>query len=242
MIRHALVLTAACLLAGCSTLSESVDATPQWRPLTLSADTVRSLQISHSGDTPLEASAVLAARAGAPRNDRLDKTTAMLLITESDRMCDEYFASMTTTANTTRAALSLAALGTSTAAGLSAPQRSANLLAGISTFFTGTQSTLEETILESQSTRALQSAVRSKRTEMRSELSQRILASNGETALALISAHIQDYHSRCGLSYGLDAITEVVTESVNGAEVRGQDAAERAEGNVQILREESANQ
>ncbi|WP_440958349.1 hypothetical protein ACFELO_13805 [Oceanicaulis sp. LC35] len=240
-MRCALVLATTCLLAGCSTLSDTVDATPQWRPLTLSADTVRSLQISHSGDAPLEASAVLAARASAARNDRLDKTTAMLLITESDRMCDEYFASMTTTANTTRAALSLAALGTSTAAGLSSPQRSANLLAGISTFFTGTQSTLEETILESQSTRALQSAVRSKRTEMRSELSQRILATDGEGALTLISAHIQDYHSRCGLAYGLDAITEVVTESVNGAETRGQDAAERAEGNIQALREESAN-
>lgn len=239
MMRYALALAATSLLIGCSTLSETIDATPQWQPLTLSADTVRSLRISHTGDAPLGASAVLAARASAPRDDRLDRTTAMLLISESDRICDEYFASITTTANTTRAALSLAALGTSTAAGLSSPQRSANLLAGISTFFTGTQSTLEETILENQSSRALLSAVRAKRTEMRSELSQRILAADGEQALALISGQIQDYHARCGLAYGLDALTEVVTESVNTAEMRGQDAAALAEENVQALRVEN---
>lgn len=234
-MRLVAILFGAALISGCSTLSDKVDATPEWRPLTLSAQTVRSLEISHSGDEPLEASAVLAARASASPDDRLDRTAAMLLITESDRLCDEYFASIMTTANTTRAALSLAALGTSTAAGLSSPQRSANLLAGISTFFTGTQSTLEETILESQSTRALQSAVRAKRIEMRTELTQRVLASDGEAALALIAGHIQDYHSRCGLAYGLDAISEVVTDSVSSAEGRGREAAEQGEANVQAL-------
>ncbi|WP_421861361.1 hypothetical protein [Oceanicaulis sp.] len=240
MIRTLFSFAAAACLTGCSSLSNAVDTTPQWRPLTLSAETARSLQINYIGSEPLEASAVLAARASAPRDDRLDRTTAMLLIAESDRQCDEYFASITTTANTTRASLSLVALGTSTAAGLSAPQRSANLLAGISTFFTGAQSTLEETILESQSTRTLQSAVRSRRTELRTELSQRILASDGAGALTLISGHIQDYHARCGLAYGLDAVSEVVTESVSTAEERGRDAAEAAEENVQTLRDEAS--
>ncbi|WP_273144260.1 hypothetical protein [Oceanicaulis alexandrii] len=240
MIRILFSLAAGACLAGCSSFSDAVDGMPQWRPLTLSAETARSLQINHTGDEPLEASAVLAARASAPRNDRLDRATAMLLISESDRQCDEYFASITTTANTTRASLSLVALGTSTAAGLSAPQRSANLLAGISTFFTGAQSTLEDTILESQSTRTLQSAVRSRRTEMRTELSQRILASDGEGALTLISGHIQDYHARCGLAYGLDAVSEVVTESVNTAEDRGREAADVAEENVRNLRDEAS--
>ncbi|MFN7163300.1 MAG: hypothetical protein ACK4P2_00635 [Hyphomonas sp.] len=139
------------------------------------------------------------------------------LLNASDTACERYMAGMITSSNTLKSVLGVSSLGLSSAASLSSPTRSANILSGIAGFATGTDQQLSTTILGGKSTALIYKAVFGVRKKERA----RIIGMYESANFALAAADLADYHAQCGPTVGINALEEAVDKATRDATSEG---------------------
>lgn len=152
------------------------------------------------------------ARAGEdPRVVRRDLVHGMLAL--SDVECEDYLIGVSVAANNTEAGLGLAGLALSTASAVSTPERSSKLLAQLSAL-TGTSATaLGDTVFAGRDFQVIYSAIQTGRRRDRERLFAQVKNRElDDWGYQSLIAAVTPYHLNCGLTYGLQQITEAVEE------------------------------
>jgi len=173
---------------------------------------------------------LVSARARSVDGDDIrDRTNALIageIISRSDLICDQYLERVIIARNEVVSAIEIGALASSSAAGLAGIGRTANVFGGLSTFLTGSRTSLEETVFAGTDIRELRRAAVAARLTAGTALRARVRAAeNGTEALEVVVAEIGDYHRQCGIEYGLDARTSMVDRADN--EARAERAAQQ---------------
>jgi tetrahydromethanopterin S-methyltransferase subunit D len=167
----------------------------------------------------------------ASSNPAAERAVLLALINASDTSCERYMAGMITSSNTLKSVLGVSSLGLSSAASLSAPTRSANILSGVAGFATGTDQQLSNTLLGGKSTALIYKAVSAARKKERS----RIMGIYESGNFALASAELADYHALCGPTVGVNALEEAVEKANSDA------AADGADEGMKVIEQYKAN-
>jgi hypothetical protein len=154
------------------------------------------------------------------RNEAVSNAVISAYILNSDRLCEQYMANFLLKSRSLTAGLRIASLGLSTAAGVSTPVRSANVLSSLSAFASGSEEKLNESVLSRRSPELLYKSVMAVRSRERSRLLA-IQASDIPSASksAILLSQIADYHNQCGLTVGINQLEAAVqTSAVNAAQ------------------------
>lgn len=171
-------------------------------------------------------------RPASERDVAVAKATAMALLMNSDALCERYMADFMLKSRTTTSVLKVTSLGLSTAAGITEPVSSANTLAALSAFASGSEEKLTSTVMANNSPELLYRAVMAERTRERTRLLT-LLADDslGMTAPTVVLAQVADYHARCGPTIGINSLSASVQQATNAAPEKGaQDAATFVKG------------
>ena len=137
-----------------------------------------------------------------------------LMIKASDDACHQYLIDITRTEKSVRTGLGALGLLLSSAAGLSTPVESANILSGVSAAAQGLESELSDTILGGEDGYILAQAVKHGRTVERAKLIAMLEeVENNKTYISFIS-EFSNYHDNCGISYG----QQIIRKALNNTE------------------------
>lgn len=189
----------------------------------LSASTAQILNLSSdSEEADFLSGDIILARASMSGDSAIQTSTILAMVAASDAACEDYLSGMVTASNSVSSFLGVTTLGLTSAAAVSSPQRSINLLSGIASFTGGTEKELTDTVLGGKSPHLIYKAVKAIRKKERSRIIT--LATNGGFELAAIE--MADYHAQCGPTVGINALEEAVSIVDQGATEDG--AAEAA--------------
>ncbi len=189
----------------------------------------RTTEVKQEPINQISASAALSAAAN--KDHVIQKSTIIALIAQSDMACEKYMAGIVTATNTVSSGLNIASLGFSSAASISAPIRSANILSGLSTFAGGTEDSLRRTVLGGKSPLLIYKSVMALRKKERSRIMGLLLQTNGSYFLA--ATEITPYHHKCGATVGINALEEAVD---NADAKAGSEGKEEAQIEIEALR------
>ena len=207
----AYTLLSVVILSGCTTSNylrgkESKDYTAS---LKLDATTASSLGFAND---ELSAQAAIATAMRSGDNDTI-QATFLTLVSTSDKACEKYMSGMITASNSVTSSLNITGLALSSAASLTSPTRSANLLSGLSTFAGGTEKQLSDTVLGGKAPPLLYRAVMALRKKERSKIATLV----GQNQFALAAVELEPYHAQCGPTIGINALDESVENSSQNA-------------------------
>lgn len=133
------------------------------------------------------------------------------LIADSNAKCDNYLVGLAGVQNSYDTSLNLGGLALTTAAGLSSPQRSANILAALGTFFGSANEEITNNVFGGKDIEVLISAVKSSRATEQAILESRARAGDFDRWDATsILREVHAYDQNCGISYGLLKLQEAV--------------------------------
>jgi hypothetical protein len=226
------------LISGCSSIPNSESHGIQRR----TGDYARALKLSPAALKVLSSTASEALPENAPndavliylakrspeanRENSIASATAKALIMNSDLLCERYMADFILKSRVTSNGLRLGSLSLTTAAGVTTPVRSANLLSGIATFLSGSEEKLTQSVLGSKTPELLYRTVMSIRTRERTRLLT-LLRSDvlaGESP-SIVLGQIADYHNQCGPTVGINGLEQAVQDTANQAATTGQTRA-----------------
>lgn len=167
------------------------------------------------GDEEIQAQTAIVKATQTPSAER---GVLLGLMNASDTACEKYMAGLITSSNTLKSVLGVTSFGLSTAATLSSPTRSANILSGVSTFATGTDERLSNTVLGGKSAALIYKSVSAVRRKERNRIWSIFEGGN----FGLASSELADYHALCGPTVGINALEEAVDKANTDAPVSGQ--------------------
>lgn len=161
------------------------------------------------------------------RQKAIATATATALIMTSDRICEIYMADFLLKSRSVSGGLRLGSLAFSTAAGVSTPVRSANVLSAISSLMSGSEEKLTETVLGKKAPELIYRSVMSIRTRERTRLLILLGSADlNESASGIVLSQISDYHNQCGPTVGINGFEQAVQASANTAATEGKTDAE----------------
>lgn len=141
----------------------------------------------------------------------LRRELVFALIADSNAKCDNYLVGLAGIQNSYDAGLNLGRSALTTAAGLSSPQRSANLLAGVASFLGATREEITNNVFGGKDIEVLTSAVKAGRATEEAILVGRARAGDFDRWDATsVLREIHSYDQNCGISYGLRKLQESV--------------------------------
>lgn len=133
------------------------------------------------------------------------------LIADSNAKCDNYLVGLAGIQNSYDTGLNLGRAALTTAAGLSSPQRSANILAAVATFFGSANEEITNNVFGGKDIEVLISAVKSSRAIEHAILLSRAQAREFDRWDATsVLREVHAYDQNCGISYGLLKLQEAV--------------------------------
>ncbi len=177
---------------------------------------------------PLDAVVIYLAKSvpGETSRKEVNKATARALIMTSDAACEQYMASFLFKARTTTSVLGVSSLALSTAAGVTTPVESANLLSALSAFTIGAQDRLTKTIVADKAPELLYKSVMAVRAQERARLLTLLESRDlGDAAPDVVMAQLAEYHGRCGPTVGINGLTDSVQVTADRADKTGADQA-----------------
>lgn len=220
-----LALSASILLSACATPSyiSGKKGEQYANKFGLSSDTLASLKLSNSDAGFVPGDTVLALAAGQSDSGKR-AATIIAMISASDAACEDYMAGVVASSNSIISTLGITTLGLTSAAAVTSPTRSANLLSGIASFTGGSEKELSDTVLAGNSPQLIYKAVKAVRKKERSRLIN--LLSQNDIGFALAAVDMADYHAQCGPTIGVNALEEAVSIADQNAIADGVEAAQ----------------
>ena len=133
------------------------------------------------------------------------------LVAESNAKCDNYLVGLAGIQNSYDTGLNLGRSALTTAAGLSSPERSANMLAAFATFLGSTNEEITSNVFGGKDIEVLTSAVKGGRATEEAILFSRARDGDFDRWDATsVLREVHAYDQNCGISYGLRKLQEAV--------------------------------
>lgn len=133
------------------------------------------------------------------------------LIADSNAKCDNYLVGLAGIQNSYDTGLNLGRTALVTAAGLSSPERSANLLAALAGFFGSTREEITNNVFGGKDIEVLSGAVMAGRATEEAILASRASAGAFDRWDATsVLREVHAYDQNCGISYGIRQLQEAV--------------------------------
>lgn len=217
------IMAAAASLGGCATLNGDYRTTGRelngsypWLLADEAVPRTEFNQVAWSDDS---------ARRAAVRRDLIHG-----LVARSDIECEDYLIGISVETNRADAGLSLGGLALGAASVLATPERSSKLLGQLSTL-TGTSAlALRDTVFAGRDYQIIYAAIQTGRRRDRQAIFDRVEANAfADWGYESMVAAVTSYHLNCGLTYGLQQLTEAIEEQARrDANVSGNPQRESA--------------